>query len=94
MAEFLKVEGKDFGNIRLYTLSTCIWCRKTKAFLNSHNVAYSYVDVDRLSPEEQEIISGEQRQYNPSESFPTIIVGDDLYIIGYDEEKLKELVGE
>jgi glutaredoxin-related protein len=35
-------------NIKLYALSTCIWCRKTKEFLDKSGVEYEYVYVDEL----------------------------------------------
>ena len=38
------VDGKDKGKVFLYALSTCGWCKKTKAFLNEQGVEYSYVD--------------------------------------------------
>ena len=32
----------------VYALSTCVWCKLTKQFLNDNNVEYEYVDVDLL----------------------------------------------
>ena len=94
MANFKEVSGKDFGDIRLYALSTCGWCKKTKAFLKDHNVAYSYIDVDLLDPDEAAVIRKEQLGYNPAGSFPTIVIGSGDCIVGYDEARLRELVGE
>jgi glutaredoxin len=48
MIDFKKVDGKDVGDIKMFALSTCGWCKKTKAFLSDHGIAYSYVDVDLL----------------------------------------------
>ena len=67
---------------------------KTKAFLNDHNVAYSYIDVDLLSADDLEPVRAEQTKFNPAGSFPTIVIGDEKCIIGYDEDKLLALVGE
>jgi glutaredoxin len=78
----------------MYTLSTCGWCKKTKAFMNSHNVAYSYIDVDLLPYDEQDKIVEQQRRFNPAKSYPTIVVNGDYCIVGYDEHKLKQLIGE
>lgn len=94
MAEYTHVSGKDFGNIRMYTLSTCGWCKKTKAFMKEHNVEFSYIDVDLLAPDEQEAIRKEQIGYNPAGSYPTIVIDSDYCIVGYDELKLKRLIGE
>ncbi len=94
MAEYTHVSGRDFGNIRMYTLSTCGWCKKTKAFMKEHNVEFSYIDVDLLAADEQELIRKEQIGYNPDGSYPTIVIDSGQCIVGYDEQKLRRLIGE
>jgi len=94
MAGFTKVPGRDKGDIKVFALSTCGWCRKTKAFLSDNDIGYSYIDVDLLTGEEMERVREEQLKYNPAGSFPTIVVDSDYCIVGYDEEKLKDLAGE
>ncbi len=94
MTQFTNVDGRNYGDIRIFALSTCGWCRKTKAFLRDHNVSFSYIDVDLLSSDEQADVLKEQRAYNPAESYPTIVVNSDYCIVGYDEQKLKQLIGE
>jgi glutaredoxin-like protein NrdH len=91
MAEFKKVGGRNLGDIKIFALSTCGWCKKTKAYLNAHNVSYSYIDVDLLSEEELEPVREEQLRFNPSGSYPTIVVDSDYCIIGFDEEQLQQL---
>ena len=91
MAEFTKVEGRDIGDIRIYTLSTCGWCAKTKAFLKDRGIAYSYLDVDLLDPDELGPVRIEQQRYNPGGSFPTIVVNGADCIVGFDEERLQAL---
>lgn len=86
------VEGKDKGKIMLYALSTCVWCKKTKRFLNDHGVAYDYIDVDLLG-EEKETVKQEITRWNPRCSFPTIVINDSQCIIGFDEKKLREAIG-
>jgi glutaredoxin len=90
MAQFTEIEGRNIGDIRIYTLSTCGWCKKTKNFLNENNIKYSYIDIDRLNPEDADPIRKEQLKHNPAGSFPTIVV-DGACIVGYDEAKLTEL---
>ena len=88
-----QVTGEDKGKIFLYTLSTCAWCRKMKRWLNDKGLEYSYVDVD-LSPDtEQDGIMDDVRKWNPSCSFPTVVVNDEECLSGYDPEKLEELLG-
>jgi len=32
-------------NVKIYTTKTCMWCKKTKKYLNEKNVKYETVDV-------------------------------------------------
>ena len=48
------VDGtNESRDVKLYALSTCPFCRKVKALLKKHDVAYDYVDVDLQSREER-----------------------------------------
>jgi len=91
MAVELKgVKGEDKGKIRLYALSTCIWCSKTKKLLNDLNVGYDFIDVDLLDYEDQQEVLKEIKKYNPGGGFPTMVINDKDCIVGFDEDKVKE----
>lgn len=75
--------------IKLYTLSTCSHCMRTKRFFNENGINMEFVDVDLLSGAERERIMNEVRKLNPDCSFPTICIGDTI-IIGFHEDKLKK----
>jgi glutaredoxin-like protein NrdH len=88
------VDGEDRGKVLLYALSTCVWCRKTKALLGDLGVAYDFVDVDLLEPGEKDLILDEVRKHNPQGSFPTIVIdGGKRCIKGFKEEEIREAVG-
>ena len=88
-----RVEGRDVGPVLLYALSTCIWCRRTKQLLQDLGVAYDYIDVDLLSDEERETIRTEVRRWNRRGSFPTLVVRGETGIGGFDEERIREVLG-
>jgi glutaredoxin-like protein NrdH len=88
-----QVAGDIKADIALYTLSTCGWCRKTKDLLKDLGVEYRYIDVDLLQGEARSQAIEELSRWNPSRSFPTIVVNGDRCIVGFQEEKLKEAVG-
>ena len=88
-----RVEGVDKGNVVIYTLSTCGWCRKTKNLLEELGIGYSYVDVDLLLGPAREQVMEEMRKWNPRGSFPTIIINNRESILGFDEEKIRETLG-
>ncbi len=85
-----QVEGKDCGMVQLFALSTCIWCKKTKAFLADKNVGYEYIDVDLLEGAEREKALDELKKFNPRCSFPSLVINHNACIVGYDEEKMTE----
>jgi glutaredoxin-like protein NrdH len=94
MLAFTKVDGqKDIGDIKIFALSTCVWCKQAKAFFKSRGIRYSYIDVDILNPEAMAEARAVQRQFNPRGSFPTIVINESDCIVGYDEQKLLELCG-
>ncbi len=92
MPELTHVSGKNVGDIKLYALSTCIWCKKARALLDELKVDYSYVYVDLLEKEDNDLTKTEIRKFNPRCSFPTIVVNNDSCIAGFDEQKIRELV--
>jgi len=87
------VAGYYRGNILLYALSTCVWCKKTKKLLNDLGVEYYYIDVDLLDREEKERVKQEITRWNPACSFPTLVINDEKCIINYDRDKIIEELG-
>jgi len=90
--EWTRVDGADRGSIRLYALSTCGWCAKTKQLLKDLGVAFQYVYVDLLPPGELQQALTEVERYNPQGSFPTIVINDSMTIVGFQEGKIREAV--
>lgn len=86
---FEHVAGREKGRIVLYALSTCIWCKKTRELLSSLGMAYDYVYVDLLKGEERSRAIEQIKRYNPSISFPTLIIGEKC-IVGYREQEIRE----
>jgi glutaredoxin len=77
------------SKIKLYTLSTCSHCIRTKRFFKEKGIDTEFIDVDLLTSAERESVMDEVRKLNPDCSFPTICIGD-IIIVGFNEEKLKK----
>ncbi len=90
---FTQVDGQDYGDIKIYALSTCGWCKKAKAYLKERGIKYAYVDVDKLDGDERKLARDEQMRFNPGGSFPTIVIDGKDCIVGYDEERLSARFG-
>ena len=87
------VAGKKVGDIMLYALSTCVWCRKTKALLDEMGVEYDYLDVDLLEGAEKDSAIKAVKQHNPACSFPTMVINQQKCIVGFKEDEIRESLG-
>jgi len=93
MYALTKVEGDKKGEIVLYALSTCVWCKKTKQLLTDLKVEYSYIFVDQLDRRTRDEVEEEIMKWNPRCSFPTIVLNKQRCIVGYQETDIKEALG-
>jgi glutaredoxin-like protein NrdH len=87
------VEGVDRGEVMLYALSTCGWCRKTRELLNELGVAYDFAYIDRIRGREQDEAIEEIKKFNPARSFPTLVIDGRKCIVGFKEEEIREALG-
>ena len=85
------VSGKNKGTVMLYALSTCGWCNKTKELLREIGVEFDYVYVDLIEGKEQDEVMNTVERFNPSGSFPTLVINDKKYIVGFKEQEIREV---
>ena len=79
--------------IRLFTLSTCSHCLRTKKFFRDAGMEVEFTDVDLLTGEQREKVMDEVRKLNPDCTFPTICI-DDKVVVGFNEERIRKALGE
>jgi len=92
--QFSKVTGeKNQHKVVLYALSTCVWCKMTKQFLNDNNVEFEYVYVDLLEEDDKEKIRKHIQSKGGNLSYPTTIVDDKIVVTGFRKDLLKEALG-
>lgn len=87
------VDGKNKGKVVLYALSTCGWCAKTKDLLRELGIAFEYSYVDLLEGEEQSNAMDQVEKFNPSGSFPTLVIDNRKSIVGFKEKEIREAFG-
>jgi glutaredoxin len=93
--EWIEVNGLDKGDVKLYALSTCVWCNRTKRLLDKLGVAYRYLDVDLMDRDERRRVEEDEvHRWNPKRSYPTLIIGDAKCILGFKEEEIIRELGE
>ncbi|NVM44463.1 MAG: glutaredoxin family protein [Candidatus Lokiarchaeota archaeon] len=92
LAQEVKGE-KDAHNVTIFTLSTCMWCKKCKTFLNDRGIKYRYVDVDRIDmSEKSQILQFLRETYKPERISYPFVVWDDDFVVGYNPGKYEELI--
>ncbi|NWF75693.1 MAG: glutaredoxin family protein [Nitrospirae bacterium] len=77
--------------VRLYALSTCPTCKKVKKFLDENNIQYEIIEVDLLDSGEQWLMTKEVKKYNPSATYPTLVVEE--VFTEFDEDAIKGALG-
>lgn len=92
MMEMQHINGTNKGRIVLYTLSTCIWCKKTKKLLDSLGVEYYYVDMDMVDADVKDDMQKKLETWNPQCSYPTMVYNDEKCIIGYEEKEIRSML--
>jgi len=85
-----QVPGRKAGSVMLYGLSTCVWCKKTRALLDSLGVEYSYEYLDLLPDKKQKEVLEVVKKWNPARNFPTLVINNQKCIIGFKEDEIKE----
>ncbi|MCL7476488.1 MAG: glutaredoxin family protein [ANME-2 cluster archaeon] len=79
-------------SIQLYTLSTCVYCKRLKKFLRDNGFEFEYTDVDTLTGSEREEVLMKIMEINPRISFPTAVING-VVIVGFDEMKVQRALG-
>lgn len=85
-----RTQGDSGGRIKLFTLSTCIWCKKTKALLKEMEIEYTCIDVDMMDGTERDEAIEELKRFNPQCSFPSLVLNSDHCIVGFKETEIRE----
>ena len=87
------VDGQNKGEVLLFALSTCGWCKKTRLLLEELGVAYNYVYVDLTEGEERNEVIENLKKWNTSLSFPTLVLNNEKSIVGFDKDTIVEELG-
>lgn len=74
-------------NVTIYSTATCHFCQAAKAFFKENNVAYTDYNVGTDIAKRQEMI-----QKSSQMGVPVILVGDEM-IVGFNEPRLRQLLG-
>ena len=90
----IPIDGvKDQREIIIFTLSTCMWCKKCKRWLNERNIKYRYIDMDKIQySQKSEILNYLQKNYQQRISYPYMVCDKNDVVVGYNPGKYEELM--
>jgi glutaredoxin len=89
---FIKENGENKkGDIVIFALSTCAFCKKALKFLKENSICFSYVFIDEFDFDKKTKIKMELREkYNQDIGFPFLILNGTKVIIGFTEEEYRK----
>ena len=87
------VNGENKGKLVLFALSTCGWCKKTRMLMEEIGAEYDYSYVDLLQGADGDEAVEALKIWNPQLSFPTLVINDQECIVGFDQDKIREILG-
>jgi glutaredoxin-like YruB-family protein len=73
--------------VTIYSTPVCHFCQTAKEFFKENDVTYTEIDVAADAEKRQEMIDMTGQM-----GVPVIQIGQDV-VIGFDEDKVKELLG-
>ena len=91
--ELQHVDGKNKGDVLLFALSTCGWCKKVRMLLEDLEVEYDYIYVDLTSGDNRTEAVNALKKFNDAVSFPTLIINNKDVIIGFEQENIESKLG-
>ncbi len=72
--------------VKIYSTPTCSYCELVKDFLNENSIEFEEYDVSSNMEKRQEMIDKTGQM-----GVPVIMVGEEV-VVGFDKEKLSELL--
>ncbi len=78
-------EGElNHKDIQVFSLTTCMWCRKLKRFLNDKKLQYKYLDLDKVDRQDKaKILEYLEKKFNTRVNFP-FITCENNFLCGFN----------
>jgi glutaredoxin 3 len=81
------MESTTQKTVAIYSTPTCHFCQMAKEFFGEKGIQFTNYDVSKDMERRQEMFDITSQM-----GVPVIIIGDDV-VIGFDKEKVAELLG-
>ncbi|MAF80146.1 NrdH-redoxin [bacterium] len=74
------------ANVTIYTTPSCVYCKMAKEFFKENKIEYSEKDIAEDDSAKEEMVEKTGQMGVP------VIMVDDESVIGFDKERLSELL--
>ena len=74
-------------NVTMYTTPSCVYCKMAKEFFKENKIEYAEKDIAEDDSAKEEMVEKTGQMGVP------VIMVDDEAVIGFDKERLSELLG-
>ncbi len=89
----VKGNRRQRRDIFLYAISTCMWCKLGKSWLDDRGYTYSYLDIDKIPVDEKNRIKQELGKLTgDTPSFPFLVIDGEQWHSGYDSSTWENLL--
>lgn len=89
------VDGSESQMVEIFVfaLSTCMWCKLGKEWLNERGYGYSYLDIDKLPVKEKNKLKKDiENQFGVRPRFPFFVINKSQYVSGYEPALWEEMI--
>lgn len=74
------------NTIKIYSTTTCPWCKKAKAYLTEKGIEYENIDVSSDEKAQKEMIDKSGQM-----GVPVLDIGGQI-VVGFDRERIDEIL--
>lgn len=89
------VEGtrKQYSEIFLFAISTCMWCKKGKRWLEKHGWGFSYLYIDKIPVEEKNKLKKDiEEAFGVKPRFPFLVVNKYQCDSGFNPDIWEQMI--
>ena len=93
--EITTIEGtnKKHCSIFLFAISTCMWCKKGKRWLNKHGYGYSYLDIDKIPIKKKNQLKNDiEKVFGVKPRFPFLVINKTNCDSGFNPDVWEEII--
>ena len=93
--DIVTVDGtrEQYTKIFMFAISTCMWCKRGKRWLEENGYSYSYLDIDKLDVKVKDKLKADIKGvFGVRPRFPFVVINNTEWNSGYNPDVWKEMI--